>query len=264
MNATDCLTFIKPFFIGTLGRGLQSPCSTVNLEWHVGCHESYSCSKSCCQTVSGPQSEGVKVSPPRITESKKSRGWKGPLEIMESNPLLKQAPYSPASLSSVPSTPLWKTLNPCTAFWEHHISLSINNWIKPMTWLFCALAYSWFNPWAQVRRVMMGPGSHSALKIQLLCSLEGLICKKFDTGVDFCFCSPAFIVIPDSSNHVHKLTHLCSGGGTWSMGLSKGKHFALRAICAWKLIFFPNCKVRPDTRLAQALQLQLVLFRCSH
>lgn len=60
----------------------------------------------------------------------------------------------------------------------------------------------------------MGPGSHSALEIQLLCSLEGLICKKFDTGVDFCFCSPAFIVIPDSSNHVHKLTHLCSGGGT--------------------------------------------------
>lgn len=68
MNATDCLTFVKPFFIGTLGRGLQSPCSTVNLEWHVGCHESHSYSKNHCQIASGPQSEGVKVSPPRITE----------------------------------------------------------------------------------------------------------------------------------------------------------------------------------------------------
>ena len=40
------------------------------------------------------QEKGRETQTHRITESQNCRGWKGPQEIIKSNPLLKQVPYN--------------------------------------------------------------------------------------------------------------------------------------------------------------------------
>lgn len=135
---------MKPFFTGTLSSGLQSPWRTVNPDWHVGYHESHSCSESCCQTATGPWSKGGEMSPPWPHQCWVGKGRAHFAQVRESNQhcknMVSMSRYAalltcPSWLPWSASSPLWETLKSCTATQANPISLSITSKTKPMTWL---------------------------------------------------------------------------------------------------------------------------------
>lgn len=110
---------MKPFFTGTLSSGLQSPRRTVNPDWHVGYHESHSCSESCCQTATGPWSKGGEMSPPWPHQCWVGKGRAHFARVRESNQHCKNMVSvsrfaalltCPSWLPRSASSPLWETL----------------------------------------------------------------------------------------------------------------------------------------------------------